>query len=65
MIQPWKERNLAIWDNLDGSWEHYAKYQTEKHKYYMYLPGNLKNKKTQNTPQIHRNKEETGQKVPT
>ena len=25
IIQPLKERNLAIWDNMDGSRGHYAK----------------------------------------
>ena len=36
IIQPWKEWNIAISNNMDGSWRHYAKWnKLEKDKYWM------------------------------
>lgn len=30
ILQPWKEGNLAICDNMDGPWGHYAKWNNSK-----------------------------------
>ena len=35
IVQPWKKGKLAIFNNIDGPWGHYAKWKKpEKDKYY-------------------------------
>ena len=48
-------RNLAIWDEMDGPWGHYAKWnKSEKDKCYMISLVCIILEKKETSPQIHR-----------